>query len=301
MGSPSGATTPDESGAGWQRPAPFSWSFADPRREDRHTARNGGPRPNPYQPPLRACAVEFGGRNSGLRARFSVRSPNPGGRAGATPAAAYKPPRPRERPGRFQSTPPRGGDSGRRRASNRVGQFQSTPPRGGDRRKTRTSSPPSLFQSTPPRGGDNAAANLPASVKGFQSTPPRGGDTILDKPCARIEAFQSTPPRGGDSARIARQRPDRGFNPRPREGATPSNPTARPRRGIWPGFANQFRQPRTPDGRSHTTRKPPTKSTRANLPAISRPLQVRAHVTPPAEPSQTRSGRPPRFISRRVL
>ena len=57
------------------------------------------------------------------------------------------------------------------------------------------------------------------SVALFQSAPPRGGDFLrFDFGHATI-MFQSAPPRGGDGSRTKLDRLDRGFNPRPREGA----------------------------------------------------------------------------------
>ena len=185
----------------------------------------------------------------------------------------------------FQSTPPRRGDRPARPvARTAVSVFQSTPPRRGDRHELARSAAAFRFQSTPPRRGDPAtvvqsmtiaSVSIHAPAKGR----PSHGRAVLawtrvsihapakGRPApARIadpsrSVFQSTPPRRGDlHGRGRRSSGDRGFNPRPREGATSREATrlaraavsihapakGRPRHPNWLlGLADARHLPRT--------------------------------------------------------
>ena len=124
----------------------------------------------------------------------------------------------------FQSTPPRGGATGKR---SRLwhGQLDFNPrPREGGR-------PPSPahtavwhpFQSTPPRGG--ATSDLPLRLRRLEISihaPARGGDTTDTADTDEAVEFQSTPPRGGATSSERLLWPTTShFNPRPREGGRP--------------------------------------------------------------------------------
>ena len=123
--------------------------------------------------------------------------------------------------------------------------FQSTPPRGGDGR------PPALHVRAPkvsihaPARGRRVHGSSSFQIRRFNPRPREGATGEFTAPCpfhqVSIHApargrrqpednpvsrpvFQSTPPRGGDRGKYTRWARPRGFNPRPREGATPANP-----------------------------------------------------------------------------
>ena len=140
----------------------------------------------------------------------------------------------------FQLTPPRGGD-GRRKPGRDDERCFNSRPREGATRTARSCGASGTFQLTPPRGGDPSPMWSYVPYPKFQLTPPRGGDHFVPH-CRRLGRvsthapargrpgrpsrswrggrFQLTPPRGGDLRRGGPGPLPRGFNSRPREGAT---------------------------------------------------------------------------------
>ena len=143
--------------------------------------------------------------------------------------------------GKFQSTPPCGGDFGFHGSPSHELTFQSTPPCGGDTGKNFISASAGRFQSTPPCGGDPEPIINADQLKNFNPRPLAGATgrdgTQLDGARISIHAplrgrprkpwltllhhqFQSTPPCGGDAAGSSRRDTTTNFNPRPLAGAT---------------------------------------------------------------------------------
>ena len=169
----------------------------------------------------------------------------------------------------FQSTPPRRGDLvGQTIEHARIAWFQSTPPRRGDRhglcrawracavsihapakgrpqdRRANASRVQRVSIHAPAKGRPLGVGLSIVSARGFNPRPREGATAVIESrrdlastvsihapakgatPSGRRRAvdvteFQSTPPRRGDAAAAhAGRRADRGFNPRPREGAT---------------------------------------------------------------------------------
>jgi len=79
-----------------------------------------------------------------------------------------------------------------------------------------------LFQSTPPRRGDVHPSHALAYDSGFQSTPPRRGDgrVVMQKMRERMVSIHA-PAKGRRPIVTCPRFGPLGFNPRPREGATP--------------------------------------------------------------------------------
>src|SRR5208337_3266359 len=97
--------------------------------------------------------------------------------------------------------------------------FQSTPPRRGD---TAWSGPPhgtAVSIHAPAKGRRGATEDGPCRRRCFNPRP-REGATRVRKRVAVGDWFQSTPPRRGDQSPVGHGLYDHGFNPRPREGAT---------------------------------------------------------------------------------
>ena len=99
--------------------------------------------------------------------------------------------------------------------------FQSTPPRGGDSGQSITKSATSSFNPRPRAGATDQGGgvmnteyvSIHAPARGRHSAPRRTG---------AVFQFQSTPPRGGDFGWLFLRSRNRSFNPRPRAGATVS-------------------------------------------------------------------------------
>ena len=146
--------------------------------------------------------------------------------------------------GRFQLTPPRGGDAGLDLIQRVVALVSTHAPARG-RLISRAVCQVRLSVSThAPARGRLLAAPAPVSLSRFQLTPPRGGDLLffafrVSPPCfnsrpregataaqialaGAVCKFQLTPPRGGDCEECGEEIWEAdGFNSRPREGATP--------------------------------------------------------------------------------
>ena len=100
------------------------------------------------------------------------------------------------------------------------GKFQSTPPCGGDFGFHGSPSHELTFQSTPPCGGDTGKNFISASAGRFQSTPPCGGDHGCILFTVAYSYFNPRPPCGGDPEPIINADQLKNFNPRPLAGAT---------------------------------------------------------------------------------
>ena len=157
----------------------------------------------------------------------------------------------------FQSTPPRGGRRGDRRATARSWMFQSTPPRGGRRAiavddrghescfnprprvggdaagRCRSSMAPDVSIHAPAWGATDSPHDRGTVGGGFQSTPPRGGRRPRDRRYPRCDAVSiHAPAWGATIAAIDQSTCHDGFNPRPRVGGDLTS-TATITRPAW--------------------------------------------------------------------
>ena len=125
----------------------------------------------------------------------------------------------------FNPRPREGATAAARRRVHRRPRFQSTPPRRGDGARSMASGGAVEVSIHAPAKGrlDRAAHDLRST--GFQSTPPRRGDEYCTDPCFRVERGFNPRPREGATSGCDEIRSSQGFNPRPREGAT--RPTRR--------------------------------------------------------------------------
>ncbi len=121
--------------------------------------------------------------------------------------------------GKFQSTPPCGGDFGFHGSPSHELTFQSTPPCGGDPEPIINADQLKNFNPRPLAGAtgrdgtqlDGARISIHAPLRG---RPRKPWLTLLH------HQFQSTPPCGGDAAGSSRRDTTTNFNPRPLAGAT---------------------------------------------------------------------------------
>ena len=134
----------------------------------------------------------------------------------------------RQQRGRFQSTPPCGGDRSGKSYLFRPEISIHAPLRGrrGWRAKDRDAI---QFQSTPPCGGDRRKSCISLCRTISIHAPLRGRLYVDDDPSTSV-GFQSTPPCGGDWGCFRRKSKTTYFNPRPLAGATGHN--------TWTKFEN---------------------------------------------------------------
>ena len=215
-------------------PYPQTFQSTPPRRGDT-SVRTYGERRCCFNPRPREGATLTRGINRRPHLRFQSTPPRRGDRDAAAPNCPGNRfnPRPREGatsaarppdsfPGCFNPRPREGATwcgtsyadinsvsihapaKGRRvteEALDDMLRFQSTPPRRGDRRRSAQAAPAKVV-------------SIHAPAKGRREPAVAAGDLVR---------FQSTPPRRGDPAAASTSTYAKGFNPRPREGATSSH------------------------------------------------------------------------------